>query len=303
MLPEMSSPGIYVETHIRGDIDEVWQKTQQPDLHQRWDLRFTSITYLPRNDGAPQSFLYETRIGLGLAISGKGESIGERNSEAERTSSLRFWSKDRKSLISEGSGYWKYIQTGNGTQFFTWYDYETRFGLAGRIFDRLCFKPLMGWATAWSFDRLRLWIEQGTSPEDVLRWTVVYSIARASIIFIWLWHGAVPKLLSPQLDEIRLTAASGLPLYLLPWIGAAEILFGLLGLFAWRWRAYFVLTALGMALATLSVLRTLPEYFLHAFNPLTLNLTVIALSFIGWIATPVSAFAGRCLRHPIKGNR
>jgi hypothetical protein len=38
MLPAMSSPGIYVETHIRGDLDEVWQKTQEPELQQRWDL-------------------------------------------------------------------------------------------------------------------------------------------------------------------------------------------------------------------------------------------------------------------------
>jgi hypothetical protein len=30
--------------------------------------------------------------------------------------------------------------------------------------DRLVFRPLMGWATAWSFDRLRLWCERGISP-------------------------------------------------------------------------------------------------------------------------------------------
>lgn len=27
------------------------------------------------------------------------------------------------------------------------------------------FHPLIGWATAWSFDRLRLWIERGIPPE------------------------------------------------------------------------------------------------------------------------------------------
>ncbi len=51
--------GIYVEIHIQGDMDELWQKTQQPDLHQQWDLRFTDIEYLPRPDVAqPQRFLY-----------------------------------------------------------------------------------------------------------------------------------------------------------------------------------------------------------------------------------------------------
>jgi hypothetical protein len=208
VLPGNVIPGIYVETYIHGDLDEVWQKTQEPGLHQRWDLRFSSITYLPRLEGEPQRFLYETRIGFGLAIAGRGESVGERNSEDERTSALRFWSDDSKSLIEEGRGYWKYIQIRNGIQFFTWYDYRPRFRVAGRILDRLCFRPLMGWATAWSFDRLRLWVEDDLPPESVLRWTIVYGIARVTIAFIWLWHGIVPKLLFYEPDELRLLASN-----------------------------------------------------------------------------------------------
>jgi hypothetical protein len=35
-------------------MDEVWRLTQTPDLHQRWDLRFTSIAYLDsRGSGFP----------------------------------------------------------------------------------------------------------------------------------------------------------------------------------------------------------------------------------------------------------
>jgi hypothetical protein len=281
-------------------MDELWQKTQQPDLHQRWDLRFTSITYLPREDNAPQRFFYETRIGFGLAIAGEGESIGTRTSDRERTSSLRFWSDDLKSLISEGSGYWKYIQTSNAVRFFTWYDYQTRMGAFGRLAN-IVFKPLMGWATAWSFDRLRLWIEDSIPPEVVLRSTIVYGIARASLIFIWLWHGAVPKLISPQSDELRLLSASGLAPHWLPWFGATEVAWALAGLCAWRWRGFFALSAIAMIAATLSVLTTLPQFFLHAFNPLTLNLSVTALCVIGWIVAPFSAFAGRCLRRPLRG--
>ena len=281
-------------------MNELWQKTQQPDLHQRWDLRFTSITYLPREDDAPQRFLYETRIGFGVAIAGEGESIGTKTSDRERTSSLRFWSADLKSLISEGSGYWKYIQTPDAIQFFTWYDYRTRMGLFGKLAN-LVFKPLMGWATAWSFDRLRLWIEDGSPPETVLCWTIVYSLARASLLFIWLWHGAVPKLLFPQGDELRLLSASGLAPHWLPWFGTAEIAWAFVGLCAWRWRGFFVLSLVAMVAATLSVLTTLPQFFLQAFNPLTLNLAVIALCVIGWIAAPLSAFAGRCLRRPLRG--
>ena len=75
-------PGIYVEIFLRAPIDEVWRLTQEPAEHQRWDLRFTEIEYLPRPDGSePQRFLYATRIGFGLAIRGTGESVGERVAE------------------------------------------------------------------------------------------------------------------------------------------------------------------------------------------------------------------------------
>jgi hypothetical protein len=162
----VAGPPIYVETRIRAPIDELWEKTQRPELHQRWDLRFTSIHYLPRVDGEPQRFRYETRLGFGLRVEGTGESVGEREgSNGGRTSALTFRSDDAKSLIREGSGYWRYVPTEDGVRFVTQYDYEPRFGIAGRIVDRLVFRPLLGWATAWSFDRLRLWLEEGLPPE------------------------------------------------------------------------------------------------------------------------------------------
>jgi len=168
---------IYVQIDIRAPIDGVWRLTQTPDLHQRWDLRFTEITYLPRpDDSQPQRFLYTTRIGFGLKIRGEGESVGARDGPGgARTSALRFWSQDPKSLIREGSGYWKYVPHGDDGRtilFLTLYDYGVRFGALGRLLDRLLFRPLIGWATAWSFDRLRLWIEkdidalQPATPQD-----------------------------------------------------------------------------------------------------------------------------------------
>lgn len=156
---------IYVEARIRAPLDDVWEKTQRPELHERWDLRFTSIEYLPRADGEPQRFRYATRLGFGLRVEGTGESVGGRDGAAGRMSALTFRSRDRKSLIREGSGYWRYVETGDGVRFLTQYDYEPRWGLAGRVVDRLVFRPLLGWATAWSFDRLRLWLERGIPPE------------------------------------------------------------------------------------------------------------------------------------------
>ena len=146
---------IYVETLIRAPLEEVWAKTQTPAEHVRWDARFTSIE--PLGGGR---FRYATRIGFGLEIEGLGESVA-----SAATSALRFWSDDARSLIRSGSGYWRYVPTSEGVRFLTRYDYETRWGTLGALVDRLLFRPLLGWATAWSFDRLRLWLEDGIEPE------------------------------------------------------------------------------------------------------------------------------------------
>ncbi|MFL6417120.1 MAG: hypothetical protein ACJ74Y_15770, partial [Bryobacteraceae bacterium] len=150
--------GIYVEVCIRSTIHEIWRRTQTPELHEQWDLRFTQIEYLPRRSEAePQRFLYSTRIGFGVSIDGEGESTGTRaDSTGSRISALSFWSSDPKSLIVKGTGYWQYVPVDERVRFLTWYDYDTRFGAIGTLLDALAFRPLIGWATAWSFDRLRL---------------------------------------------------------------------------------------------------------------------------------------------------
>ena len=291
-------PGIYVEIIIQDDLDHVWRLTQEPDLHQRWDLRFTQIQYLPRaSEAEPQHFLYETRIGLGLSIKGTGESIGTRNSaNGDRTSALKFASADPKSLIREGSGYWRYIPTENGLRFFTWYDYEVRGGIFGRLVDRVIFRPVMGWATAWSFDRLRLWAEEGLAPEALLAFALIHATARLSIAAIWIWHGLVPKLLYHQADEQTMLIQTGLSLSLLPWIGVSEMLFGALIVYAWNLRVVFAANVLLMLLATIAVAINSPVYLKAAFNPVSLNFAVIALSIAGWIASKYLPSARRCRR-------
>ena len=202
---------IYVETLIRTPIETVWKLTQTPELHQRWDLRFSHIEYLPRDSATePQRFRYATRIGLGLQVKGEGESVGERNlADGSRSSALKFSSTDPRSIILEGSGYWKYVPSAEGIRFITWYEYRTRFGSFGRLFDRCIFQPLMGWATAWSFDRLRLWLETDLNPKDAAQHALVHGIARAALAFVFIYHGLVPKLLHPHADEIAMLGAAG----------------------------------------------------------------------------------------------
>jgi hypothetical protein len=36
---------IFVETDMAVALDALWSRTQDPALHQRWDLRFTDIAY------------------------------------------------------------------------------------------------------------------------------------------------------------------------------------------------------------------------------------------------------------------
>gem|GEM_PF-5589822 len=83
---------------------------------------FRRSTIYPRAAGEAHKFLYSTRIGAGLQIRGEGESAGERDdSSGQRTSALKFWSKDPKSLIEFRSGYWQYVPDERGIRFLTSY--------------------------------------------------------------------------------------------------------------------------------------------------------------------------------------
>jgi len=297
-LPVRGSRGIYVEILIADELEHIWRLTQDPALHQRWDLRFSQIEYLPRPDPSePQRFLYQTRIGFGLSIKGTGESIAERSaSNGDTTSSLKFASADPKSLIREGSGYWRYIPTPAGLRFLTWYDYSVRFGAIGLLVDRVIFRPIMGWATAWSFDRMRLWAEKGQTPESSLALSLIHATARLAVAAIWIWHGLIPKIIYPSADERTMLAQAGIPLKFLPWIGGAEIAIGLCIILAWRWRGAFVASILLMIVAGVSVAVNSPIYLKAAFNPVTLNLALIALSIVGWIASKSIPSSQMCLR-------
>ena len=297
--------GIYVETHIRCDLEDAWRATQDPAAHQRWDLRFTTIEYLRRpNADDVQRFLYVTRIGGGIRISGEGESTGTHEQDGTRTSALKFWSKDPKSLIRIGSGYWRYVPSTGGTRFLTWYDYQVRFGLLGRILDRLLFRPIIGTATAWSFDRLRLWLEEGREPEASRRLSFAYWLCRATVAFIWFYEGLVPKLLFHDPAEIQMNMSLGFgPIgarHFSDFAGAAEILLGL-AVLGTRWRWPYFLTLLLMLIKLVFVCVFVPQYFQGAFNPATLNVAMASLAAGALLLEPCAPAAARCLRTPPNG--
>jgi len=188
--------GLYIEARIRADLDEVWTRTQDPALHGRWDLRFTEIAYLPRAEGAPRRFRYATRVLPFLTLAGTGVAAGERERpDGTRTSALRFACPHPLSLLAEGSGYWRYVPDGDGVRFLTGYDYRPRWGAFGALVDRLFLRPLMGWATAWSFDRLRLWLERGITPERALvNWLAELAVRACAVVVAVAWLGIGPVL-------------------------------------------------------------------------------------------------------------
>jgi len=72
----MKNKPIYVETLIKANIEEVWERTQTPELHEQWDIRFSSISYLPKKTEAePQSFRYERKLCFGLKVTGWGKVL------------------------------------------------------------------------------------------------------------------------------------------------------------------------------------------------------------------------------------
>lgn len=277
---------IYVESLVRASIDELWAATQDPAQHQRWDLRFGQINYLPRERDEPQRFTYATTIIPGVTIAGTGESLGDRDRvDGTRWSGLKFWADDRRSLIRSGAGYWRYVPTGDGMRFITRYDYRTRWGRVGEAMDRVAFRPAFGWATAWSFDRLRLWLEDGVQPERSRDQAIVHAAAVTGLVGMWLYQGAVPKLLAVDAGEVALWQQS-LPLSergargAVRLAGAAEVAFGLVTLAKSSRRWPFIATAVMMPALAATAWRADRRLFTRAFNPASLNLAATALAVI-----------------------
>jgi hypothetical protein len=106
----------------------------------------------------------------------------------------------------------------------------------------------------------------------------VLLVSRFALAFVWIYQGIVPKLVCQSPVELELLSHLG-PLYgfLCSVMGYGEMLFGLLLLLSpWRWP--FVLNILAMAGLFVYVSLTEPALLVQPFNPVTLNVALIALS-------------------------
>lgn len=169
---------LYVEILIRAPLDVIWDLTQDPDAHVRWDARFTSIVPLREREDGAQEFAYALNLRV-HTIRGTGVSLGTRvGRHGERTSALLFSSSDPLTPLADGRGYWRYIPTDEGVRFLTGYDYRPGWGALGRAFDPFLVRPYVWWLTAHSFDRLRMWAEDGVVPERTSWWRSLLPGAR-----------------------------------------------------------------------------------------------------------------------------
>ena len=112
-------------------------------------------------------------------------------------------------------------------------------------------------------------------------------MSRVTVAFVWIYHGLVPKLLGPHSDELYLASIHGIPdeflSLLLKLGGVAEIAFGIAVVVFWRSRWPFIVSVVILTLLLVDVAIVAPEYLLAAFNPVSLNLSVISLCVIGFL--------------------
>ncbi|PEW76756.1 hypothetical protein CN424_18520 [Bacillus cereus] len=292
---------IYVSAEMNTTMEKLWEYTQEPDIHTEWDARFTKISYLEKKEGEPQKFLYKTKIGFGLEIAGEGESIGEiRKETGERISSLKFWTDNQLSLIQIGRGYWKYTPCEEQIHFETQYDYDTRFGRIGNVIDVYMFRPLLGWATAWSFDALKLWLEKGLHPRLLIRRTMTYWLVCFLIAFVWMYQGIVPKLVFTHSEEVKMLSvmigSTEHSIFVLKIIGLLEIIFGVIWLLPFQKRKVFVVHIFMLIALTIAAGFTNIVSFTEPFNPITLNVLLVGLSIVGYINSFDLPSAKNCKR-------
>jgi hypothetical protein len=177
---------IIVESIIPCDVETLWERSQNPDLHILWDIRFSHIAYLEERDEKGFELMdYRTKIGFGMEIKGVGRYL---QNTPLKHSTFEFESSDWKSIIKIGRGIWQYKPCAEGTYFRTVYDYETNYGFFGALADRALFRPMMQLATEWSFETLRRWCA-GREQEVEKR----YSYLKFMPFFVKRYLGFAPK--------------------------------------------------------------------------------------------------------------
>ncbi len=152
LVTQTPPPPVHVAVRLRAPLAEVWRITQDHRLHPSWDHRFTTITMLSDQITTGTCMRYEKRI-AGMVVRGLGRYKLHRPMQQ---STFEFWSGDPRSPIRRGVGLWRYVPAPDGSvEFRTSYQYEVRWGVLGRVLDRVVLRGWFQRETERSFARLR----------------------------------------------------------------------------------------------------------------------------------------------------
>ena len=116
------------------------------------------------------------------------------------------------------------------------------------------------------------------------RQSPVVLVSRIALAFVWIYQGIVPKLVCQSPIELGLLSHLG-PMFgfLCSIMGYGEMLFGVLILLSpWRWPFLLNIAALLGLFGFVSL--TEPQLLVQPFNPVTLNVALIALSITAFIS-------------------
>ncbi len=109
-------------------------------------------------------------------------------------------------------------------------------------------------------------------------------IARIVVGLSWIYHGLFPKLVHVAPIELAMTASIGfsdeLSYFITKAAGVSEIIFGLVFITFYKIKSIIYLNITGLALLLMFVIIQMPNLLIEAFNPVTTNIPIIALSFI-----------------------
>lgn len=109
-------------------------------------------------------------------------------------------------------------------------------------------------------------------------------IARWVIGLSWIYHGLFPKLIIIAPIENSLTSQIGLSadhtFWLIKIVGVSEVIFGTVFIKYYKNQIVIYLNILGLAflVGLIAILDAI--YLIEAFNPVTTNIPLIALSFV-----------------------
>lgn len=117
--------------------------------------------------------------------------------------------------------------------------------------------------------------------------TSTLSICRITLAFIWFYQGLVPKWLGPHADELAMNAAAGFDAQQSVWIafagGAMEMALGVWLLICHSSRFPYVVSATVIAILYVFTVIYAPQFLTSAFNSITVNSAVLALSIIALV--------------------